>query len=172
MQEFKLDKKYVIGYWITLSTYFITFVVLLVTMCYSFNAPLENPWARRIGFVIMLAGWGIWYFGRRKLGHESIDIDPLGELTRLVIYRGKKTIRRTHKEIVETGIYKITRHPQYWGTVIFYIGLSLALASLPALAVSIVLVLPAHIWRAAAEERMLGRIYGEKYNDYKRKVKL
>ena len=172
MDTFELDKKYIVTYWITFLTYIIVFAVLMLTIGYSFTSFLENPWLRRVGLVIMLGGWLIWYIGRKKLGYDSVDIDPLGDTARKIIHPKRKKVREIPTDIIRKGIYGKTRHPQYWGTVLFYIGLSIALSSIPALIASVVLVLPTHIWRAAVEEKMLLRVFGEKYQQYKAQVKI
>ncbi|MCD6594442.1 isoprenylcysteine carboxylmethyltransferase family protein [bacterium] len=171
MKTFALDRKYIIAYWVTLATYIVAFTIMILTIGYSYNQSFENPWIRRIGLLIFLFGWLVWYLGRKKLGPDSVDIDPLGSISRKMLYPSHKNIHIKPPKVINNGIYSITRHPQYWGTVLFYIGLSIALASIPALVFSVLFVLPAHIWRAAVEEKMLMDLFGEKYIDYKEKVK-
>ncbi len=168
----KLDRTYVLAYWVTFTTYIIAFVVMMLTIGYDYNSSLSNVWLKRGGLVIMLFGWFIWYIGRKKLGHDSIDIDPLGELARILLHPKQKYIRTPQKKVIDTGIYKITKHPQYWGTVLFYIGIAIALECLPGLIAAIIIVLPAHIWRAKVEEKMMLKNFGEKYRAYMEKVKI
>jgi len=168
----KLDKNYVIAYWITFSTYIIAFVVMMLTIGYDYNAPLSNVWIKRCGGLIMLFGWAVWYMGRKKLGHESIDIDPLGELARIILHPKRKRVRKPPEKIIDTGIYSITRHPQYWGTILFYIGISIALECIPGLITALVIVLPAHIWRAKVEEKMMLKMFGDKYRKYMERIKI
>ncbi len=166
MSGFKLDKAYVLSYWITLISYILCFVVIALTMGYDYNSSFENVWIRRVGLVVFLFGWWLWYKGRKTLGHESVDIDPLTTCARFILSPGKKRERHAPEKLITTGIYKITKHPQYWGTVVFYIGFSIALASIPALVFSLAVVLPLHIWRAIVEEKMNTRIFGEEYTSY------
>lgn len=168
----KLDRRYVIAYWITFASYIIAFVVMMLTIGYDYNAPLSNVWIKRIGLIVMLAGWAMWYVARRQLGHESIDIDPLGELARILLHPKRKRMRKMPEKVITGGMYRITRHPQYWGTVLFYIGISVALECLPGLITSIVIVLPAHIWRAMVEQKMLIKIFGDEYKKYMQTVKI
>jgi len=168
----KLDKNYIIAYWITFTSYIAAFAVLMLTIGYDYNLMLSNVWLKRAGLIVMLAGWIIWYIGRKKLGHDSIDIDPLGEIARIIFHPGRKRERHSPKDVVNTGIYKITRHPQYWGTVLFYIGLGVALESIFGLIAALIIVLPTHIWRAIVEERMLISAWGEKYLQYKQQVRI
>lgn len=168
----KLDKDYVLAYWVTFTTYIIAFVVMMLTIGYDYNSPISNVWIKRGGLLIMLFGWLVWYIGRKKLGRDSIDIDPLGELTRIILHPKRKYVRTPLKKIIDTGIYKITKHPQYRGTVLFYIGISIALECLPGLITALIIVLPAHIWRAKVEEKMMLKKFGEKYSAYLAKVKI
>ncbi len=168
----KLDRRYVVAYWVTFASYVIAFVVMMLTIGYDYNAPLSNVWVKRAGLAVMLLGWGMWYVGRKQLGHDSIDIDPLGELARIVFHPKRKWERHPPEKLVTTGIYRITRHPQYWGTVLFYIGISVALECLPGLAAAILVVLPAHIWRASVEEKTILKRFGDEYIRYKQIVKI
>ena len=165
VEFFSLDKKYILAYWVTMVSYGVFFLIQLVTVGYSYNASLENPWIRRIGLVVAVAGALIWHIGRKKLGPESVDIDPLGEISRRILF---PSYRKVHikKPLVTDGIYAFMKHPQYWGTVMFYIGFAVAIPSYPALAFAILVVLPVHIWRAKVEEEMNLRIFGEKYRRY------
>ncbi len=168
----RLDRKYVVAYWATFASYVVVFLVLMLTIGYDYNRPLSGVWVRRFGLFLMIAGWAIWYAGRKKLGHESIDIDPLGEIARMVFHPRAKWEKRYPEKLVTDGIYRYTRHPQYWGTVIFYIGLSIGLESIPALFATLAFVLPTHIWRARVEERMNLRVFGEKYREYMERVRI
>ena len=170
IKTFTFDKTHILAYWVAMATYIVDLAILMLTIGYSYNQFLMNPWIRRAGLLIFLFGWLVWYLGRKKLGPDSVDIDPLGTISRKILYPSHKNIHIKPK-LVSDGIYSITRHPQYWGTVLFYIGISLALASIPSLIFSILVILPAHIWRASVEEKMLLRLFGEKYLDYKKKVK-
>ncbi len=168
----KLEKPYIVAYWLTFASYIIVFVVLMLTIGYDYNRAISDVWIKRVALVIMLVGWGTWYLGRKKLGHGSIDIDPLGEIARRLFHPKSKKPEFSPEKVVDKGIYRITRHPQYWGTVLFYLGLSVALESIPALVASLITVLPAHIWRAIVEERMLVNYFGQAYVEYRKKVKL
>ncbi len=164
-QTFVLDKDYIIAYWVTMVSYVVYFLILLVTVGYPYNASLEVPWIRRIGLVVFIAGLIIWYVGRKKLGPESVDIDPLGEISRKILYPSYKKVH-IKKPLVTDGIYAFMKHPQYWGTVLFYVGFSVALPSYPALAFALLVILPLHIWRARVEEKMNARIFGRRYEEY------
>jgi protein-S-isoprenylcysteine O-methyltransferase Ste14 len=53
------------------------------------------------------------------------------------------------------------------GVQLAFWGLSLWFASLVGFVLTLVLVLPMHIWRARAEERVLVEAFGSEYENYK-----
>jgi protein-S-isoprenylcysteine O-methyltransferase Ste14 len=76
----------------------------------------------------------------------------------------------TKSQLVVTGMYRIVRHPLYFGTMIFIAGLYLLFPSesmLATLAISYI-----YIWIGSRlEERKLREAYGESYRIYAQKVK-
>ncbi len=72
--------------------------------------------------------------------------------------------------IVEQGIYRWVRNPMYLGHLIFLGGLALLLGSWIAAAVFAFHVAWFHA-RVREDERHLGRLFGEPYRDYCRRVK-
>ena len=73
---------------------------------------------------------------------------------------------------VTTGPYRFVRHPIYLGLVLLALGQSLAFASWPAAAIVLVAIVPTFAWRARAEEKLLGRIFGERYAAYRRRTRM
>lgn len=162
---FVLDREYIIAYWVTMISYVVYFLIQLVTVGYPYNASLENPLIRRVGLVFSIAGILMWYIGRKKLGPESVDIDPLGEISRRILFPSYKKVH-VKRPLVTDGIYAFMKHPQYWGTVLFYIAFAVALPSYPALAFAVLVILPVHVWRAKVEEKMNEKIFGTRYKQY------
>ncbi len=72
--------------------------------------------------------------------------------------------------LVTGGPYRVVRHPMYLGIVLFHIGASLALESPLLLAVTLLYVVPLTAIRIAAEERVLGEAFPERYAEYQRAV--
>jgi protein-S-isoprenylcysteine O-methyltransferase Ste14 len=58
------------------------------------------------------------------------------------------------QKVISTGPYKLVRHPMYMGALFVLAGMPLSLGSLWGLA-SIVLIMPALIWRLLGEEKFL-----------------
>jgi protein-S-isoprenylcysteine O-methyltransferase Ste14 len=74
--------------------------------------------------------------------------------------------------LVTTGPYRLVRHPIYLGLALFSLGEALAFASWPATTIVVCGVVPTLVWRARAEERLLGRIFGEGYDSYRKRTKM
>jgi protein-S-isoprenylcysteine O-methyltransferase Ste14 len=103
------------------------------------------PLPVRVLLLVALLALGAWLV---RAGHAVLDHDAGG--------RG----------VVTTGAFRYLRHPLYLGSTLFYLGLSVATASLAAL------VLTAGIFAfydyiAAYEERWLEARYGEAYRAYR-----
>lgn len=82
-----------------------------------------------------------------------------------------RTLRTTeHQHVVDTGPYRIIRHPGYTGALLVWIGLALTSRSAPATALVAALMGWAYQRRITAEERLLKRSLPE-YGRYSRRTK-
>lgn len=77
---------------------------------------------------------------------------------------------RPGQRLVTSGPYRFVRHPGYLSYILSLTGIGLALGSLIALALA-VLVVPFLMWRIGTEERMLLAEFGDRYRDYMRRAK-
>ncbi len=75
------------------------------------------------------------------------------------------TIQRDHR-VVDTGPYRVVRHPSYTGALITFAGLGLALANGLSLIIAVALPLAAYLYRIPIEERALAERLGEPYARY------
>jgi len=73
---------------------------------------------------------------------------------------------------VTTGPYRVVRHPIYVGLALLAVGQALAFGSWPALFIVLSGILPTFAWRARAEERLLSRTFGERYEVYRQRTKM
>jgi protein-S-isoprenylcysteine O-methyltransferase Ste14 len=80
------------------------------------------------------------------------------------------TIVERHK-IVETGIYRILRHPAYLGYLLSLLGIGLVLGNWVSLAVLVVLPLAGILYRIRVEERVLLAYFGPAYQEYANRTK-
>jgi protein-S-isoprenylcysteine O-methyltransferase Ste14 len=80
-------------------------------------------------------------------------------------------IDRDHKLIV-TGLYKYVRHPSYLGLLLIITGFAFAMQSILALAVVILPVFAALIYRIRIEERTLANHFGDSWIHYKARTRM
>lgn len=73
---------------------------------------------------------------------------------------------------VTTGPYRIVRHPIYLGLALLAMGEALAFSSWPAVLIVLCGIIPTFAWRAHAEEKLLGRTFGERYALYREETKM
>ena len=71
--------------------------------------------------------------------------------------------------VVATGAFRYVRHPLYLGSIMFYLGLSLATASLFSL-VLVVLIFIFYNHIASYEEKLMEDRFHEEYRNYKKKT--
>ena len=96
----------------------------------------------------LFAAWGMWTLGR------SYGI-------RLDLFEGHT--------LKTDGAFALVRHPMYLGIVLFHLGASLALESVPLLVLTAVVVVPFTLARIAAEEGVLRQAFAP-YAEYARRV--
>jgi protein-S-isoprenylcysteine O-methyltransferase Ste14 len=74
--------------------------------------------------------------------------------------------------LVTTGPYRLVRHPIYLGLSLLAVGEALAFGSWPACLIVLSGIIPTFAWRARAEETLLSRTFGERYQLYRRQTKM
>jgi protein-S-isoprenylcysteine O-methyltransferase Ste14 len=118
----------------------------------NFAGPLAAS-LRILGVLILwgaasLAAWGIRTMGRHLVAPAEVRPDT---------------------ELITTGPFAFVRHPMYLSVLMLWAGGMLALLSW-ALAVGLVLFVPAFYLRARAEEELLTRHFGTAYSAYATRV--
>lgn len=93
------------------------------------------------GLVLYTLGLAMAITGRAQLGSSWSDIEAPGKVAQAAL--------------VSRGLYGYIRHPIYTGDILLLIGLELALGSW--LVLAILLMLPAILFQAVREERLLMR---------------
>ncbi|MBU2561970.1 MAG: isoprenylcysteine carboxylmethyltransferase family protein [Nanoarchaeota archaeon] len=68
--------------------------------------------------------------------------------------------------LVDSGIYSLIRHPMYSGLFMIVLGLCLALQSWFGIAATVILLIPAGIYRMDVEEAALRSKFGKRYRCY------
>jgi protein-S-isoprenylcysteine O-methyltransferase Ste14 len=74
-------------------------------------------------------------------------------------------------ELIETGLYKIIRHPGYLGQLIIFLGTSVCLSNWLSVLLMIIPVLSGYLNRIKIEERFMVEQMGQKYIDYRKRTK-
>jgi protein-S-isoprenylcysteine O-methyltransferase Ste14 len=111
------------------------------------------------------------------LGYLGCLVLLLGVTVRLVAvvtlrrqFTEKVSILEGH-ELVDTGIYRIMRHPAYLGHLASLLGIGLILGNWVGLAALVVLPLAGVLYRIHVEERALLRHFGPTYQEYAARTK-
>lgn len=76
-----------------------------------------------------------------------------------------------NQELIETGLYKIIRHPGYLGQLIIFLGISTSLSNWLSVLLMIIPVLLGYLNRINVEERFMIGQMGQKYIDYQNRTK-
>jgi protein-S-isoprenylcysteine O-methyltransferase len=139
-------------------------LILLIT---TFFIVLTGAWYAAA--VYRWAGFGAFRFQIFLIGLTLIwagmalrlwAIRVLGQFFRTTV------IVQDHHRLVETGPYRLLRHPSYTGTLLTILGIGLCLGNW----ISLVLVtagsLIAYGYRIAVEERALRARFGPEYDTY------
>jgi protein-S-isoprenylcysteine O-methyltransferase Ste14 len=74
-------------------------------------------------------------------------------------------------ELIETGLYKIIRHPGYLGQLIIFLGTSVCLSNWLSILLMIIPVLSGYLNRINVEEKFMVQQMGQKYLDYRKRTK-
>ena len=139
---------------------------LLLVLCFPLN-PLvflnviePNPNLIKVLFYL---GWIIWVFGMALVMAPIIIFPRWGRVA-----KGKSFVHTTH--LVDTGIYAVVRHPQYFGVVMLLLGLGLLLSLTFLFFASLFLFLWFRSVLIPFEEKELVAIFGDQYKNYMRQV--
>ena len=122
--------------------YIIYMVVLFVLLAYSIFLPLK------LGTVWFYAGITIYLVG-------------LGMMLTAIVNVATTTLGKPFT----LGMYRYSRHPEYFSLSITFVGVSIASASWVFLLLSVVSII-LQISSVAAEERACLEIYGGEYQEY------
>jgi protein-S-isoprenylcysteine O-methyltransferase Ste14 len=83
-----------------------------------------------------------------------------------------RTLRTVEEQrVVQQGPYRLIRHPGYCGSLLVWIGYTLAEGSWPATLLVAAVLATAYSWRISSEERLLVATLGPAYADYRRRSK-
>ncbi len=75
-----------------------------------------------------------------------------------------------HK-LIETGLYKIIRHPGYLGQLMIFAGISTSLSNWLSILLMMIPITIGYIYRIKVEERFMIEQMGENYLNYQKRTK-
>jgi protein-S-isoprenylcysteine O-methyltransferase Ste14 len=103
-----------------------------------------------IGAAVMIAGLGLRLWAMLVLGR---------------FFTVTVTIQEDHR-VVDSGPYRVVRHPSYTGLLVLFVGFGIALDNWLSLLALFALPLAGILLRIRAEEAALSIALGERYTDY------
>jgi protein-S-isoprenylcysteine O-methyltransferase Ste14 len=133
-------------------------VALLVMAALHFFAPVlqvsEDPW-RYLGLVPLSFGTGLIFVSAYYFKRAGTAMKPFEKSTALVM----------------KGPYRLTRNPMYLGLILILVGMAVLLGSLTPYLVIFVFIYLIRRKFVLPEESMLHQTFGERYEEYLRKVR-
>ena len=133
----------------------ILFIILQILLNFIFPVKIINyPWTY-FGILLIILGqipnfWIYFYFRKKK---TTTHIDRIPD------------------KLITSGLFKITRNPNYLGMVITLLGVAVLLGSLTAFIFPVVFIILTHFFVIPIEERNLENRFGKRYLNYKNKVR-
>ncbi|MBX6770343.1 MAG: isoprenylcysteine carboxylmethyltransferase family protein [Chloroflexi bacterium] len=129
------------------------FVVAWRVPAAAMSGPAEGIFA--LGIVLMLAGVGVRWAAVRTLGRF---------FTRAVVIQ-------PGQQLIQSGPYRLVRHPGYAGSLLTLLGLGLALTNWLSVVVILAVAGLGYGYRVRVEEQALCAAFGEEYIRYMRRTR-
>jgi protein-S-isoprenylcysteine O-methyltransferase Ste14 len=107
-----------------------------------------------LGVIAVICGFWFAIWARRHLGRY---------------WSAMVTLKQGH-QIIQSGPYRLVRHPIYTGVLLAMAGTVITIGTLPSVCGFVVLV-GAFIFKLSAEERLLTANLGSEYTEYQKRVK-
>ncbi|NQU78876.1 isoprenylcysteine carboxylmethyltransferase family protein [Candidatus Woesearchaeota archaeon] len=130
-------------------------IAIVVLTDVMLKRPVYNNWYVIPGLTLFIIG-----FVLRGLGHVGLGKNFAYEVK----------VRKDH-ELVTKGIHSMIRHPMYTGMFLLVVGICLVVQSMFGIIATIVVLVPAGMYRINVEESAMLKKFGKKYSTYKRKTK-
>ncbi|MFA5332841.1 MAG: isoprenylcysteine carboxylmethyltransferase family protein [Methanoregula sp.] len=136
--------------------YFIILLVLSVLLNFVFPVPaFLSPPSTYFGFLIV--GFGL----------------VLALWSRSLFLKNATTLQLSEEPtvLVTSGPFRLSRNPVYLGMASVLLGVAVVLGTLITLAFPILFVMVIEFFIIPGEERMLEKLFGEPYREYKKSVR-
>src|SRR5215207_3522751 len=154
------------------------------------KTPASPPGRRRAPVVANFASFGLFFTSLVAFSGSVNGVTAmlLASLGLLLAVAGAALVLRSRAELgpawsfvpnaahdtglVTSGPYRVIRHPIYLGLALLAMGEALAFGNWPALGIVLTGIVPTFAWRARAEEKLLDRTFGERYEVYRQRTKM
>ncbi|MFK3957978.1 methyltransferase family protein [Guptibacillus hwajinpoensis] len=110
----------------------------------------NNTFTQVFGLFLYGSGIGLRYWGIQELGR----------------FFSRNVVVESKVDLVSSGPYRLLRHPLYTGLLLIIIGFPLYIGTWGGILLSILLIVPALLYRIRIEERMLYMSVGETYHEW------
>jgi protein-S-isoprenylcysteine O-methyltransferase len=121
-----------------------------IALSYAAFGAVSWPIVQVVGLVMMAIGIAI----------RSLAIIQLGR------FHTPNVAIRTDHQLLDTGLYRYVRHPSYFGAIVAFTGLALALDNWLSLALIAIATPCIYLYRMREEEAALAAAFGDAYRDY------
>lgn len=126
---------------------------------YAFATGATIAWHQRlvfwIGIAVMLIGVAFRSYAIRSLGK----------------FFTHTVATRAGQYVVDTGPYRLIRHPSYSGALLMFLGMGLAMTNWAALLAILLGAGIGYAWRVHVEEQALCTDLGQPYRDYMQRTR-
>jgi len=133
----------------------VVFFISPVEYLYFPTFQLHTLWTEAISVGLVILGSILFVWARRTLGRH---------------YSGHVSVKK-EQELVHSGPYRIIRHPAYAGYLFMALGLALGYSSLLGFVSTLLILLPATVYRIHVEDKMLAEHFGTQFDQYARRTK-
>jgi protein-S-isoprenylcysteine O-methyltransferase Ste14 len=137
---------------------------ILITLGYALSFSIG---ATKIG---RLSNWNVFFAVGAVLTISGLVIRIQSILT-LKQYFTYSVAQVQDHELIETGLYKIIRHPGYLGQLLIFAGLSISLANWLSIVLMLLPVMIGYLYRIKVEESFMAEQMGENYLNYQKRTK-
>lgn len=138
-------------WWIAILS-LISLMLPILEWAYLLNTSIINYYSLGLGLLLIVIGLTIRVWAIRVLGK---------------FFSATVKVRRDH-EVIQSGPYKVVRHPSYLGAYLTFLGSPILLEAWYSLPIVMMAMGIAYYIRISTEERTLTEHFGEKYKRYKR----
>lgn len=141
----------------------------------------EHPDSDRVQLillVLLVIVWVVDSFLLRWGTMNQVSLVVRLAISTTLIGSGAYLVQQSHKLVIDAdepmlvdwGVYSISRHPMYLGSMLFELGIAATTLSVMALLVGILIFFAYNLF-AAYEEESLIQVLGDEYRQYQRNVR-